>query len=55
MIINTDPFDTVAETKNGSYTLRKATPEERAEKIRIYKEKRERELLKELRELEMLH
>ena len=55
MEIKTDPFDTVAETKNGMYSLRKATPEERAENIRIYKEKREKELLKELRELETLH
>ena len=54
MEIKVDTFDYVSETKSGAYTLRKATPEERAENIRVYKEKREKELLKELRELEML-
>ena len=55
MIIENNPFDYVGEKKNGVYTLRKATPTERAKMIEEYKDKREKELLKELRELETIH
>lgn len=55
MILENNPFDYVSEKKDGAYTLRKATPAERAEKISEYKDRREKELLKELRELEYLY
>ena len=54
MILENNPFDYVSETKNGVYTLRKATPAERAETMRVYKETRKKQLLKELRELDNL-
>lgn len=52
IIHNPWEFETVVE--KGSYTLRKADPATRAKQLQEHKEKREKELLKELRELEML-
>jgi hypothetical protein len=46
---------TSVRNKNGGYDLVRADPETRAKQLQEYKEKREKELLKELSKLEMLH
>ena len=48
-------LEDVAVIEDGAYKLKKADPETRAKQLAAYKDKREKELLKELRELEMLH
>ena len=55
MIIEHNSWEYESVMENGTYTLRKCDPETRAKKLQEYKNKREKELLKELRELEMLH
>jgi hypothetical protein len=55
MNIEHKPWEFESVIQNGAYTLRKCDPETRAKKLQEYKDKREKELLKELRELEMLH
>ena len=55
MEIEHKPWEFVSVKENGAYTLRKADPETRAKQLEEYKHKREKELLKELRELEMIH
>ncbi len=50
-----NPWEFVSVKENGGYILKKADPETRAKQLQEHKEKREKELLKELRELEMLY
>ena len=49
------PYEWVTVVDENGYTLRRADPETRAKQLEEYKRTREKELLKELRELEMLY
>lgn len=54
MEITHKPWEWVSVKKGGGYHLVKADEETRKRQLQEYKEKREKELLKELREVEML-
>ena len=55
MEIEERPWEWVADVSESGYQLKKADEETRKRQLEEYKAKREKELLKELRELEMLH
>ena len=50
-----NPWEWVSVEKGNGYSLVKADPETRQKQLEEHKAKREKELLKELRELEMLY
>ena len=55
MYIEHKPWEWVFVKKGGGYHLVRADEETRQRQLEEHKEKREKALLKELRELEMLH
>ena len=50
-----NPWEFVSSCDDGIYILKLADEETRQKQLEEFKNKREKELLKELRELEMLH
>lgn len=54
MYIQHNSWEYVSEVKNGTYILKKVDPETRAKQLKEFKEKRRKELNKELFELNTL-
>jgi len=54
MYIQHNSWEYVSEVKNGAYNLKKADPETRAKQLKEFKERRRKELKKEMHKLNFL-
>mgnify|MGYP006283485583 FL=1 len=54
MYIQRNSWEFIVEIKNNAYTLKKADPETRIKQLKEFKEKRKKELKKELNKLNFL-